>query len=268
MHRVIESWRAALDETASHWLGLTCPPVERAIAQAGFSADDPDAYCGRCGSTIGPHEATDDGCGSCRGERIAIDGIIRLGPYDGPMPEWIPRIKYNGWVEMGEALAVRLARAIADSSRVNLECAIIVPMPMSWQRRLYRGQDHAGTIARAVARELRVPLVRALTKSNAAPQVSLNRAERIRSGPGLYHLRKWRTARRIDDRIVILIDDVKTTGASLNAAARALRKARIGHRPAPPAKVLAAVLAVADDASRRSRQDRGGGGDSVRPPPP
>jgi predicted amidophosphoribosyltransferase len=147
---------------------------------------------------------------------------------------------------MAEALGHRLGAAVArrldEQGGFAPERTIVVPMPMPWQRRLYRGIDHARLIAAGAAAELDVPLFNALAKDNGPPQVSLPAGHRARGGGGI---RPRRRARRLGlgKMQVVLVDDVRTSGASLRAAARQLR--RLG-----PQGLLAAVLAVTDERGR------------------
>jgi predicted amidophosphoribosyltransferase len=151
MTRVRGRVGAALDDFSEHWIGWTFPPVERAFAQANWSPDSSSDYCQRCGDGVGPGEATDEGCGTCRqGSELEggiADGVIRLGAYVDPLRGWVHAIKYQRWQEMAEAFGGQLAEALRASGRIDLARAAIVPMPMPWQRRLYRGIDHALLLA-------------------------------------------------------------------------------------------------------------------------
>jgi predicted amidophosphoribosyltransferase len=131
-------------------------------------------------------------------------------------------------------------------------------MPMPWQRRFYRGINHAYEIARGVAIELHAPVVRLLRKRMQAPQVSLSPSERRRAGRrGLSVRRRFSLAVSPDsilgwdlhDLQLILVDDVRTTGATLMGASRMLSRLK-------PAKIVCGVLAVSDSSARRKRAER------------
>ncbi len=111
-------------------------------------------------------------------------------------------------------------------------------MPMPWQRRLYRGIDHARVIAGGVAAELDAPLLSLLARANGPPQVSLRATQRSRNAG---RMRRQRRAHLLplDGHTVVLVDDVRTSGASLEAAARLIRRLGAG-------RVVGGVLAVAD----------------------
>jgi predicted amidophosphoribosyltransferase len=236
-------WLESVERT---WLGWTFPPTRLVFAETGWAPDDEGCYCGRCGASVGPGEVTPGGCGSCRDAPAPADGVVRLGAYSGRLREWVRAIKYRGWAEMADALGRRLGAAVARcqvrQGALDPDLTVAVPMPMPWQRRLYRGIDHARLIGAGVAAELDVGLLVALAKANGRPQVSLSAGQRARGGGGL-RLRRQARRLRLEDVQVILVDDVRTSGASLRAAGRLLR--RLG-----PRRVLAAVLAVTDDRSR------------------
>lgn len=231
------------------WLGLSRPVAHDAIARAGFAADEVDRYCPRCGESTGPGEATQDGCGECRGKPAIADRVVRLARYDPPLKEWISAIKYEGWIEMGEALGAMLAARIGAMDSIDPASAIIVPVPMPWQRRLYRGVDHARVIAEATARQLKLNLFTILSKRNGEPQVARASSTERRRGR-----RDWIRIRRriggwpLEGVHVILVDDVRTTGMTLRTCARLLRGLRA-------ARITAAVLAVADSPARRGRNE-------------
>ena len=88
-----------------------------------------------------------------------------------------------------------------------------------------------------------VPVVQLLAAENGPPQVSLTSARRSRRGVRMT-LRSGIAPQSLRDAVVVLVDDVRTSGGSLNAAARLVR--RLG-----PRLVVAGVLAVTDDPARR-----------------
>ncbi len=187
----------------------------------------PQRYCGLCGVSVGPDEVTPRGCASCRGTSPATDRLIRLGPYADPLGEWVKAIKYRQWDQMGRELGRRLGKsisaALAGTAGGGGTTYVVVPMPMPWQRRLYRGIDHARVIAGGVAAELHAPLLALLARANGPPQVSLRATQRSRNAG---RMRRKRRAHLLplDGHTVVLVDDVRTSGASLEAAARLIRR--------------------------------------------
>ena len=247
---------AWLDDVQQTWLGWYLPPAQRAITDAGWKRDEPDSYCRRCGSSVGAGEATNSGCGSCRGRATPVNALVRLGAYTDVLRQWIPAIKYQRWSDMAELLGRQLGVALTESKLLDVSRCVVVPMPMPWQRRIYRGIDHTLAIAAAAAAQLHAPLVRMLAATNGKPQMALSSTERLRHGGRGLRVR-WRLGGwRLSHVQLVLVDDVRTTGASMQRAARLLR-------PLKPAAVIAAVLAVSDDRARRERA-RGGLGRATR----
>jgi predicted amidophosphoribosyltransferase len=114
---------------------------------------------------------------------------------------------------------------------------IVVPVPMPALRRWARGIDHAGVVARAVAQELRLPCRHALRQGLGGTQVGWERrARRLAREDGRFGVRP-RVGAQLAGAHVLLVDDVRTTGATLAAASRALRGAGV-------ARVTAAVISV------------------------
>ena len=182
---------------------------------------------------------------------MPVAGIVRLGPYVDPLRQWIRSIKYQRWSDMAELLGRQLGVALTESKLLDVSRCVVVPMPMPWQRRVYRGIDHALAIAGATAAELRAPLLRVLAAANGTPQVDLSPTDRVRRGGRGIRLRRRPGGWDFRDHQIVLVDDVQTTGASMQRAARVLRRSR-------PVGVIAAVLAVSDDRARRDRIAAGG----------
>jgi len=239
-----------LDELAECWLGHALPPVWREITETGWAPDLPARYCGRCGSSVGPGEVDAGGCAACRGRAGATpgtDAIVRLGPYAEPLRGWILKIKYGPrWEEMAEHLGRCLGRAALASGHVERSRAVVVPVPMPWRRRLCRGIDHAGVLARAVSESVSAPVATVLARAEGPTQASLPASDRRRTGGRGLRYRARLGTWCLADLDVLLVDDVATTGASLRAAARLLRRLR-------PRRIVAAVVAVSDESARRAR---------------
>jgi len=240
----IREWLVSVERA---WVGWSLAPPERVLAEAAWRPDAPGTYCRRCGGSVGTGEQTPDGCGSCRDHVVNTDRIVRLDAYRDPMRAWVRAIKYRAWAEMAECLGRRLGdrlhRALRDDGPPDMSRTIVMPIPMPWQRRLYRGIDHARLIAESAAEAMGVPVVQLLAADNGPPQVSLTSARRSRRGVRMT-VRSGIALDSLRDAVVVLVDDVRTSGGSLNTAARLVR--RLG-----PRLVVAGVLAVTDDPARR-----------------
>jgi len=219
-------WWAAVERT---WLVPTALPVEERLAAAGWAPEPPGACCDRCATTVGPGEADEFGCASCRDRRVPWDRAVRLGPYDGELRRVILDVKFTRFRAAGGALGRMLARVIRDAGAPADEL-VIVPVPMSTPRRLARGIDHTAAVARGVAHELNAPLRRALRRAHRPSQRAVSMSNRATNVLGSIRLRTSVGA-SLAGRTVVIVDDVRTSGATLRAAAQAIRAAERHTRP-------------------------------------
>lgn len=194
-------------------------------------------YCPRCGSSLGPGlTAGDDGCGFCPQPMPRFRRLVRLAPYVHPMRGVIHRMKYHS----GRRVPAYLARLLADA--VAARCGrdrpdLILAVPMHWTRRLARGFDHALALAEAIGRRLGAPVGDELTRvRNTPPQVHLAASQRAANVRGAFAAADRSTLRGAH---VLLVDDVLTTGATCNEAARTLLSAGAS-------RLTVAVLAKAE----------------------
>lgn len=155
-----------------------------------------------------------------------LDRCLALLAYRGPVPALVVRAKNGG----GHGVLDPLGRAMGSF----LFRAAGVPSCVTWApttdlRRRRRGHDQARVLARGVARATGTAAVPTLRR-HGAPQVGRSRMERL-AGP------RFAPRRRLEGATVVVVDDVWTTGATLSAAARALRSAGA-------ARVVGLTLAV------------------------
>lgn len=132
--------------------------------------------------------------------------------YEGVARELIARVKYR----RQHAATAWLAGAMAPLVGPPLP-SLVTWVPTTRARRRERGFDHAELLAKAVAGRLRRTMVPLLRRGPGGPQTGRDAAAR-RAGPVL-------VARARVPHAILVVDDVATTGASLAAAARALRAA-------------------------------------------
>ena len=247
---------AAWREAEGAWLGVSAVSWREAAARAGWRADEPGAYCPRCGTSAGPFEADADGCPACRRRRLAWDRAVRLGAYEGVLREAILAGKYTAWRRVCQELGADLGRAVTEALRgagIDPATTAVCPVPTSARRRLSRGVAHTVILAREVARATGGELRLGLRRKHHPAQAGLHGAARQRNVSGVFRARGG-VCLGFGGRVVVLVDDVRTTGATLSASARALQgAARAGGGPG--AVVWAAVVGVTPR-SGENRADR------------
>ncbi len=226
-------------ELSEMWLAPEAPRLAQRMSDAAWAPDALGDWCDRCGETVGRYEENEFGCSQCRGSRPGWARVVRLGEHGGTLRDWIHEVKFARYralgIELGRELAKQLRRAGLPEQNV-----VICPAPTTWRRRVSRGIDHSGTIALGVSQELRAPVERLLAKKHTPSQQTLVESERRRNVSGAF--------RRLGKsspggRLVVLVDDVKTTGATARAACRALSGGLSTDER--PSGVWLAVLGVA-----------------------
>ena len=181
---------------------------------------DPRAACVRCGAPV----AGPSGCGECRGRTFAFESARAATLLEHPVSRAVVLLKDGGERRYADLLAGMLAERAAGW--VDPACTL-VPVPASPAAVRRRGFDHAVDLARALGSLTGAPTARLLEAAPAADQRSLGRQERFANRAGAFRLarpRGWEREGEVPARVV-LVDDVLTTGATLDAAARVLRAA-------------------------------------------
>ena len=161
-------------------------------------------------------------CYDCRGRKQVFDEARVIGVYDGPLRQAVLKIKHYQHEPLAAALGWHLAQRLRESPLAE-SCDMVVPVPMHWLQRMWRGTSTARTLSRAVARELGLRESAALAcRRILRRQHTLPAEQRRENVRGAFRM-SW--GRAIRGARVLLIDDVMTTGATAHEAARVLRKA-------------------------------------------
>ena len=171
----------------------------------------------RCPGCDEAAEGADVFCAACSALMEHTSDPSAVFEYGGPVADAIQRFKYDGRSELGAALGPLMT---SDARRWAGKVDAVVPVPLHWRRRRSRGYDQAALLATPVANVLGIPaLLRGLRRVRNTPsQVDLPHGERQQNIAGAFAPWRLRGLRR-----VLLIDDVRTTGATLRAASEALR---------------------------------------------
>jgi ComF family protein len=156
---------------------------------------------------------------------IVVGEALEVGlaafAYEGSLRRALAGLKYGGAARVAGPLAERAERHLAWLSAMATE-ASLVPVPVHARRRRERGYNQAELLARALARRNGLPVADALARARATTQQHrLDRAARLRNLRDAFVLR--RGAR--PPAVAILVDDILTTSATLEACAGVLRSA-------------------------------------------
>jgi ComF family protein len=174
--------------------------------------------CDVCGDPLPSWRAlrADSRCARCRDRELHISRGRAIGAYDGALRAIIHALKYDGRRSIAKPLASHLA---AHGPDVLNGADVVVPVPLHRSRKRARGFNQAAEIARY----LPIRTVHALRRVRATPsQTDLPAESRHENVRGAFALGRG-AAVAIVDRVVVLVDDVSTTGATLESCARVLR---------------------------------------------
>ncbi|OFW38131.1 MAG: hypothetical protein A3F70_10180 [Acidobacteria bacterium RIFCSPLOWO2_12_FULL_67_14] len=177
-------------------------------------------------------------CPRCRRAPGAVSAARSAGEYDGALRAIMHAFKYERRRGLARPLAALMREAGRDVLR-DADC--VVPIPLHPWRRLRRGFNQADDLAR----QLGPPVVRLLWRTAQTPaQTGLPAAARRRNVRDAFRLSPLLTRaardRWLGDCVVVLVDDVRTTGATLDACATVLRRA--GAREVRALTAASAIL--------------------------
>jgi len=153
----------------------------------------------------------------------ALPSTVAIGEYDGTLREIIHALKYDG----RRSIAPPLSRMMGTHGRALLADAdLVVPVPLHGRRRRQRGFNQAHDLARGLG----LPVTAALRRvRQTRPQVELPATDRQSNVKDAFTVRRtWRVP-SVRNRVIVLVDDVTTTGSTLDACARVLLRAGAGE---------------------------------------
>ncbi|WP_425493493.1 ComF family protein [Marilutibacter chinensis] len=182
--------------------------------------------CERCALPL-PDGETGSNCGRCLRRPPPLDACHAAFVYGFPLDRLLPRAKFHDDLAAGHRLGGWMAAALAPALVTGGRPDAVVPVPLHRDRLRRRGYDQALELARPLAGRLGLPLHDGLLRRVRAtrPQSRLDAAGRRRNLRAAFAVE----AAAILPAHVALVDDVMTTGATLHAAALALRRAGVAR---------------------------------------
>ncbi len=202
----------------------TCEPFEGGVCRDCWDALPAPALrrCHVCDLPVGPSSAfaseEGDRCGRCLVKPPAFDALRSASPYAGITRDIVKAFKYEGADFLASHLAERMARVMRACGELD-GIEAVVPVPATRKEKRAHGFFPAGELAREISRLAGKPLLgKELRKTReTARQAKLPLEDRVENVRGAFR------ARHVPAR-VLLVDDVATSGATLSACARELKR--------------------------------------------
>ena len=189
-------------------------------------------FCPRCEEKLPYHTVICDHCGravpvaqsycyECKNQLTEVDRARSAFSYEPPVSGLIQSFKYRNRRYLAEAFASALARVYFSQCEV---CDLMVFVPMTRRRERERGYNQTALLARELSARIGVPLAEeALVQIRDTPrQADLSAAERRENLVGSFRVHQ---RKEVENKTILLVDDVLTTGATAEAIARALKGA-------------------------------------------
>lgn len=177
-------------------------------------------HCPRCDRPLEPSTSLlnqPDGCPHCQSQFPSLNGLRVFAAYASPLKEAIHALKYGAFEAVAEPLGQKLAETWRER---GITIDGVLPVPLHPERVQERGYNQSELLANALCNRLHLPLHQNLLQRMrpTRPQVGLNHAERLQNVVGAFAATSSVAGGRW-----LLVDDVCTSGATLEGCATALR---------------------------------------------
>lgn len=219
----------ALLGTPRNWLSPRCAVCDLAPGAPVCAGCEEDFFsprtprCSRCAIRLPGGAAV---CGQCLAQPPHFDGTATLADYVVPVAGMVGALKFAARLDLADVFA----RLLADREAGRGSADVVLAVPLSHERERERGFNQSREIGRRFARQVGLPFADGLLLRvrHSAPQQSLTREARRRNVKGAFAV-----AGDVRGRSALVVDDVMTTGSTLDEIAGALKRAgaaRVANR--------------------------------------
>ena len=205
-------WQAPLDAGDSP--NLLCPNCT-----SGFSLIE-SPFCTICGMPFGSNNIENHPCEDCLRIKPYFNAAYAPYTYEGPILEAVLRFKYGQKTFMADALGPLLTEFVKTRFTLN-EPFLIIPVPLHPKRLRERGFNQSLLLAKKIASGLqgKVDFLSLVRTKHTIPQTTLSKKERHKNVQNAFRLKNPKSVR---EKNILLVDDVTTTGNTLNECAKVL----------------------------------------------
>lgn len=178
-------------------------------------------YCPQCGITFGTHNSPLEQCPDCRRKPPPWDSIHFFGTYDGKLRDLILSYKFNNGFGRSHLLADMAYRAFDSIGTRTPD--IIIPVPLHTRRLLWRGFNQSTELSRLLGKKLDRPVLTGglIRTRHTVPQTRLGMVERQVNIKDAFIA----VPEKVNGKVILIVDDVYTTGATLTECAKTLKRA-------------------------------------------
>lgn len=177
-----------------------------------------DSVCLRCGRP-NPQGSIETNCDECRGRETFFDAGCTVFEFSGIMKDMLHRLKYDGDKELSASIGLSMSNRL---KKMGWDIDIIIPVPLHEKRYQERGYNQSQLLAVEIGRECSIDVMDNILIRDryTESQVLLSRLERIHNVRGVFGVVDGRL---VKGKNILLVDDIMTTGATLNECSRVLK---------------------------------------------
>ncbi len=181
-------------------------------------------YCSQCALPFETSPTINHLCGDCLRHEKQCMSVCASGVYEKILHEMIVRFKYHGEESLAKFFGSQMVMAFSQKQKDQIEIDLICPIPLHIKKLRERGYNQAQWLAKEVGKNLKVPVdpFILIKKQHTGSQTQLTGVDRYENLKGVFGVQD---VSKIKDKTILLIDDVYTTGATVEWASHVLLKA-------------------------------------------